>query len=256
MTRSRRGHPAPASFPEAALPTTRKRSLPRRILRACLLAVLAWVALGIVAVVLLRFIPPVASSVMLQDWLAARMAGDESFVLRYRWTPWEDVAPVLPLALVAADDQKFPFPHGFDLDAIQDAIAEADDGGRLRGASTISQQVAKNLFLWNGRSYLRKGLEAWFTTLIELAWPKRRILEVYLNVAEFGQGIYGAGAASEAFFRTRPARLTAHQAALLAAVLPNPPRFHAGRPSPFVQRRAAWIERQARQLGGPGYLPR
>ncbi len=256
MTRSRRGHPAPASFPEAALPTTRKRSLPRRFLRACLLAVLAWVALGIVAVVLLRFIPPVASSVMLQDWLAARMAGDESFVLRYRWTPWEDVAPVLPLALVAAEDQKFPFHHGFDLDAIQDAIAEADDGGRLRGASTISQQVAKNLFLWNGRSYLRKGLEAWFTTLIELAWPKRRILEVYLNVAEFGHGIYGAKAASEAFFRTRPARLTAHQAALLAAVLPNPARFHAGRPSPYVQRRAAWIERQARQLGGPGYLPR
>jgi monofunctional biosynthetic peptidoglycan transglycosylase len=132
----------------------------------------------------------------------------------------------------------------------------ADDGKRLRGASTISQQTAKNLFLWNGRSFVRKGLEAYFTVLIEATWPKQRILEVYLNIAEFGDGVYGVGAASELFFHTTPARLGPTQAARLAAVLPSPRRLHADRPSPYVQRRAEWIERQMRQLGGPGYLDR
>lgn len=234
----------------------RKRSLPRRIVRACLLALLAWVALGVVAVALLRFVPPVASSVMLQDWIGAKVAGDESFTLRYRWTPWKDVAATLPISLVAAEDQKFPFHRGFDIDAIRGALADAEDGERLRGASTISQQVAKNLFLWNGRSFVRKGLEAWFTLLIETLWPKRRILEVYLNIAEFGPGTYGAAAASERYFHSVPARLTPHQAALLAAVLPNPARYRVERPSPYVLRRAAWIQRQANQLGGAAYLPR
>lgn len=236
--------------------STRKRSLPRRILRICLFGVLAWFALCIVAVVVLRFVPPVASSVMLQDWLAAKVAGNEGFVLRYQWTPWGDVAPVLPISLVAAEDQKFPFHRGFDIAAIKSALADAEDGERLRGASTISQQVAKNLFLWNGRSFVRKGLEAWFTLLIETAWPKQRILEVYLNIAEFGPGIYGVGAASERYFRTTPARLGARQAALLAAVLPNPIRYRVDRPSPYVLRRAEWIQRQANQLGGAAYLPR
>jgi monofunctional biosynthetic peptidoglycan transglycosylase len=238
------------------LSSKRKRSLPRRILRACLLAMLAWVALGVVAVALLRVVPPLASSVMLQDWIGARIAGNDDFVLRYRWTPWKDVAPAVPIALVAAEDQKFPSHRGFDIDAIRDAIEDAGDGERLRGASTISQQVAKNLFLWNGRSFVRKGLEAWFTLLIETMWPKQRILEVYLNIAEFGSGTYGVGAASERYFHTSPARLGAHQAALLAAVLPNPARFKVDRPSPYVLRRAAWIQRQANQLGGADYLRR
>ncbi|HEY0179988.1 MAG TPA: monofunctional biosynthetic peptidoglycan transglycosylase, partial [Dokdonella sp.] len=191
-----------------------------------------------------------------EDWLRARLAGEHSYTLHYRWTSWQRVAPTLPIALVAAEDQKFPFHHGFDLDAIQSALADADDGERLRGASTISQQVAKNLFLWNGRSFVRKGLEAYFTVLIEALWPKRRILEVYLNVAEFGDGVFGAAAASERFFGTAPAQLDAHRAALLAAVLPNPRRLRVDRPSAYVLRRAAWIERQAAQLGGPAYLPR
>ena len=234
----------------------RKRSLPRRIVRSCLLALVAWVAIGVVAVALLRFVPPVASSVMLQDWIGAHIAGDDAFELRYRWTPWEKVAPTLPISLVAAEDQKFPHHRGFDIDAIRDALADAEDGARLRGASTISQQVAKNLFLWNGRSFVRKGLEAWFTLLIETLWPKQRILEVYLNIAEFGHGTYGVGAASERYFRTTPARLSAYQSALLAAVLPNPVRFRVDRPSPYLQRRAAWIQRQANQLGGAAYLRR
>ncbi len=193
---------------------------------------------------------------MLQDWIGARLGGERDFVLRYRWTPWEQVSSALPIALVAAEDQKFPFHHGFDLDAIQSALTDAEDGERLRGASTISQQVAKNLFLWRGRSFVRKGLEAYFTVLIEALWPKRRILEVYLNVAEFGDGVYGAAAAGAQFFGTTPTRLDARQSALLAAVLPNPKRFRVDKPSPYVLHRAAWIQRQANQLGGAAYLPR
>lgn len=228
----------------------------RRVLRWLAFALAAWFAAGIAAVLVLRFVPPLASAVMLEDWLGAKLAGEREFSLHYRWTPWDRVAKTLPIALVAAEDQKFPFHHGFDFDAIQSALADADEGERLRGASTISQQVAKNLFLWNGRSFVRKGLEAYFTVLIETLWPKRRILEVYLNVAEFGDGIYGAGAASERFFRVAPSELDARQAALLAAVLPNPSRLHVERPSPYVQRRAAWIQRQVAQLGGAAYLPR
>ena len=228
-----------------------KRRRMRRLLRWLLLAVLVWFAGSVLAVGLLRFVPPVISAVMLGDWID----GGRDFTLHYRWTPWEQVASTLPIALVAAEDQKFPQHRGFDLAAIQSALADAGDGERLRGASTISQQVAKNLFLWNGRSFVRKGLEAYFTVLIEALWPKRRILEVYLNIAEFGPGINGAAAASERFFHTTPAHLSASQAALLAAVLPNPARLHVDRPSAYVQRRAAWIRRQARQLGGAGYLP-
>lgn len=214
------------------------------------------ILLSIVAVLSLRFVTPLTSAVMLEDWLGAKLDGNRGFVLHYRWTPWDHVAKTLPIALVAAEDQKFPFHHGFDFDAIHSAIADADEGERLRGASTISQQVAKNLFLWNGRSFVRKGLEAYFTVLIEALWPKRRILEVYLNIAQFGEGIYGAAAAGERFFHATPAQLDAHQAAVLAAVLPNPVRLRVDHPSPYVQRRAAWIQRQANQLGGADYLPR
>ncbi|MEO5623496.1 MAG: monofunctional biosynthetic peptidoglycan transglycosylase [Dokdonella sp.] len=228
----------------------------RRIARATAWSLGIAILLSILAVLSLRFVAPLTSAVMLEDWLGAKLGGSHSFNLQYRWTPWERVSKSLPIALVAAEDQKFPFHHGFDFDAIHSAIADADEGERLRGASTISQQVAKNLFLWNGRSFVRKGLEAYFTVLIESLWPKRRILEVYLNIAQFGDGIYGAAAASERFFHATPAQLDAHQAALLAAVLPNPLRFRADRPSAYMQRRAGWIQRQANQLGGADYLPR
>ena len=156
--------------------------------------------------------------------------------------------------MVAGEDQKFPYHPGIDLASLPPAIDAADDGKRLRGASTISQQTAKNLFLWNGRSYVRKGLEAYFTVLIELTWPKRRILEVYMNIAELGNGIYGVGAASDVYYHESPARISPAQAARLAAVLPSPRRFHVDRPSAYVQRRTDWIGQQMRQLGGSGYL--
>jgi monofunctional biosynthetic peptidoglycan transglycosylase len=158
------------------------------------------------------------------------------------------------LAVVAAEDQRFPKHWGFDFASIADAVEEQGERGHLRGASTITQQVARNLFLWQGRSYLRKGLEAYFTVLLELLWPKRRILEVYLNIAEFGEGNFGVGAGAQAFFGKHPIELRTSEAALLAAVLPNPNRLRVRNPSAYVRGRASWVESQMTQLGGSAYL--
>ena len=160
----------------------------------------------------------------------------------------------IPLAVVASEDQKFPGHLGFDLDAIKDAVTEHAQGGRLRGASTLTQQVARNLFLWQGRSFLRKGLEAWFTILLELCWSKQRILEVYLNIAETGKRTFGMQAASLKYFPRPASAISREQAALLAAVLPNPVRFKAARPSAYVIKRRNEILLQMQQLGGTAYL--
>lgn len=226
----------------------------RRIARRCLFVLIALFLLTWLPVLLLRFLPPPTSAFMIERRIGAAMHGEHDFRLRYQWVPWTQIAPAAPLAMVASEDQKFPFHHGFDLESIHDAINDADHGERLRGASTISQQTAKNLFLWNGRSFVRKGIEAYFTVLIEATWPKRRILEVYANIAELGDGVYGVEAASQAYFGEHASQLSMHQAALLAAVLPDPRRLHADRPSGYVQRRAAWIERQMAQLGGVSYV--
>jgi monofunctional glycosyltransferase len=226
----------------------------RRLLRYAGIAALSWVALTSLAVLVLRFVPPLTSAVMVERQLDALVHGEKGFHLQHHWVPWSRISPWVPIAMVAGEDQKFPFHHGFDFDSIHSAIDAADDGKRLRGASTISQQTAKNLFLWNGRSFVRKGLEAYFTVLIEAMWPKRRILEVYMNIAQLGDGIYGVGAASDNFFHTSPDRLGPAQAARLAAVLPNPDRFRVDRPSGYVLERSRWIEEQMDQLGGPAYL--
>src|SRR5437764_368907 len=155
----------------------------RRLLRGLLLTLLALFASSWLCVLILRFVPPFTSAFMIERRMTALTRGEHGFTLKYQWIPFEKVSSELPIALIAAEDQKFPLHHGFDLQAIADALDEAEEGERLRGASTISQQTAKNLFLWNGRSFVRKGLEAYFTVLLELTWPKRRILEVYLNIA-------------------------------------------------------------------------
>lgn len=222
-----------------------------RILRCALLAVLL---VTVTPVIGLRWVPPPTSAFMLEKRAAHLIRGERHKTIRYRWIGWGSISPDVRLAVVASEDQKFPHHRGFDFESIAEAVLEKDARGRLRGASTISQQVARNLFLWPGRSYLRKGLEAYFTVLLELLWPKRRILEVYLNVAEFGDGIYGVSAAAQAFFGKRPADLGRAEAALLAAVLPNPRRLHARNPSAYVRERARWIEEQMIQLGGPAYL--
>lgn len=193
---------------------------------------------------------------MLERRIAALRHGERNFTLKYHWVPLQEIAPALPIAMIASEDQKFPTHHGFDVQAIESALDEADEGERLRGASTISQQTAKNLFLWGGRSFVRKGLEAYFTVLLEITWPKRRILEVYVNIAEFGDGVYGADAAAREYFRKPPAQLSSRDAAILASVLPNPKRLHADRPSAYVLKHADWVEQQVRQLGGANYLPR
>ncbi len=232
-----------------------RRGFWRRLLRRLVLAAGALVLLSVLMVASLRFINPVTSGFMLQariqSWFDDRPG---TLTIRRQWRDFDRISPELALAVVASEDQRFTTHHGFDFREIQNALREAEAGGRMRGASTITQQVAKNLFLWNGRSWLRKGLEAWFTVLVELFWPKQRILEVYLNIAEFGPGIYGAEAAAQAFFRKPAGRLTRSEAARLAAVLPNPKRLSAGNPGPYVQRRAAWIQRQMRQLGGQAHL--
>jgi monofunctional biosynthetic peptidoglycan transglycosylase len=232
------------------------RSLPVRIARLVGLVLLAWLVLSWLVVLVLRFVPPWTSAMMMERRVEALVTREPDFTFRHRWVPWDAVSPEVGLAMVAGEDQKFPFHHGFDIDAIQDAIDASDEGKRLRGASTISQQVAKNLFLWNGRSFVRKGLEAYFTVLIEATWPKRRILEVYMNIVELGNGIYGVGAASDVFYHSPPDRLGVTQAARLAAVLPNPRRFRVDAPSAYVQKRTAWIAQQMGQLGGPAYLSR
>jgi len=208
----------------------------------------------IVPVILLRWVPPVTSSFMIQKRIASLWSDRKEYKIKYKWTSWDKISPHAGIAVVAAEDQMFPEHFGFDLESISDAIDKHSKGRRLRGASTISQQVAKNLFLWSGRSFVRKGLEAYYTVLIELIWPKRRILEVYLNIAEFGDGIYGVAAAGETFFKKSPSKLSPSDAALLAAVLPNPARLKADRPSSYVISRRLWILDQMFQLGGAAYL--
>lgn len=215
-----------------------------------------WLIFTWLLVLIFRFAPPPTSAFMIERRFTAWRHGEQAFALRYQWSPAQNISAELPIALIAAEDQKFPTHHGFDVQAIQSALDEADEGERLRGASTISQQTAKNLFLWGGRSFVRKGLEAYFTVLLEVTWPKRRILEVYMNIVEFGDGVYGAESASRQFFRKPASQLSAHEAALLAATLPNPKKLRADQPSSYVLSRAEWIERQVRQLGGAAYLPR
>lgn len=223
---------------------------------------------SVAQVLTLRFVDPPFSSFMAIRQLEAIAAGDLGYRMAHDWRDLRDISPQLALAVVAAEDQNFARHHGFDFDAIERAQAHNEkmeararkrgtEVKRLRGASTITQQVAKNVFLWQGRGparWLRKGLEVWYTALIEALWPKRRILEVYLNVAEFDDGVYGAQAAARRHFRKDAARLTAAEAARLAAVLPSPRRYDAGRPGPYVQRRANQIQRQMRQMGGTGWL--
>jgi monofunctional glycosyltransferase len=226
-----------------------------RRLRKLLLWLLFWVLiLSLLPVLVFRWLPPPSTAFMLQEWYQARQSNEQARHPDYLWVNWADISPYMRLAAVAAEDQKFPHHRGFDIHSIQAAVQDYYRSGRLRGASTISQQAAKNLFLWPRQSLFRKGLEAWFTLLIEQLWPKQRILEVYLNIAEFSPGVYGVEAASLKYFGTSAMMLDASQAALLAAVLPNPKIYSITEPSNYVINRRDWILRQMRQLGGPDYL--
>lgn len=210
--------------------------------------------LGSIAwVVALKYVPvwftPLTIS---RKWDA--MGTDKSSEIHKDWQSYDEISKEAALAVVASEDQQFPYHWGFDFDEIQDAIRENKYRKRPRGASTISQQVAKNVFLWNGRSYIRKGLEVYFTVLIELIWGKKRILEVYLNVAETGPMTFGVEAASERFYGHSAQSLSRNEAARIAAVLPNPNQFSVKNPSAYVQKRTRQIARQMRALGGQKYI--
>ena len=207
-----------------------------------------------VPVLVLRWAPPPTSMFMIIARVSALVQGDRDFHLQYRWTPWEKISPQAKLAVVAAEDQSFADHIGFDFKEMRKAFVRNRSSKKIRGASTITQQTAKNLFLYPGRSYVRKLLEVYFTALIELSWPKQRILEVYLNIAEFGKGVYGLGGASRAYFNKPAAHLSGQEGALLAAVLPNPILLKVDHPTAYVQMRKEWIINQMRQLGGAHYL--
>lgn len=219
--------------------------------RTKLLKIIIWLPLlllltSILIVSMLRWVDPPTSAFM----LAYQLQNDNK--LEQQWQSLDNISPWLQVSVIASEDQKFADHFGFDLEAIKYALRESSE--HRRGASTISQQVAKNLFLWNGRSYIRKAIEAWFTLLIETIWPKKRILEIYLNIAEFGPGIYGAEAAAKRFFNISAHKINPRQAGLLAAILPNPKNMSAAKPSASIRSRATTIYRRARQLGGISYL--
>lgn len=215
---------------------------------------LFWLAaLSVLLVLVMRWVPPPFTALMIERKIESWTSGP-AIDLQRSWRPWQELPENLKMAVIAGEDQKFASHWGFDIAAIRAALAHNEHGGSLRGASTLSQQVAKNLFLWPGRSWVRKGLEVWFTAWIELLWPKQRILEVYLNSVEWGDGIFGAQAAAQHHFGIDAAQLSPAQASQLAAVLPNPREWNAGHPGPHVRRRAGWIRQQSRQLGGSRYL--
>jgi monofunctional biosynthetic peptidoglycan transglycosylase len=214
--------------------------------RGALLLVAASLAVSVAFVLLFRLVDPAVTMVMLQE-------PGPLGALERDWVDRDGIALTAARAVIAAEDQRFLEHHGIDFVSLDRAIEDYRAGDGLRGASTITQQVAKNVFLWQGRSFVRKALEAYFALLIELCWGKERILEVYLNSAEFGAGVFGVEAAARKFFGTSAAKLSAQQAALLAAVLPNPKRLSAARPSDYVRERQRWIAGQMRVLDTRGH---
>ena len=205
--------------------------------------VLGFFVLSIVSVIIFRWVPiPITPLMIIRD--VEQLQNDKGVVMEHDWVPLEEISPKLQLAVVCSEDQNYLKHYGVDWGAIQKAMKENEKGKRVRGASTITQQTAKNVFLWQGRSYLRKGLELWFTLLIEVFWSKERIMEVYLNSIEMGNGIYGAEAASQHWFHKSAKKLSKDEAAAIAAILPSPLRFKASPANGYIAGRKAWIKQQ------------
>ncbi|MBE2898140.1 monofunctional biosynthetic peptidoglycan transglycosylase [Pasteurellaceae bacterium 20609_3] len=233
----------------------RQKRSPRWLTRA--LRIVGLFLLFVVALTaLLRFVPVPFSAYMAQQQLGHWLTGDFAFKTRYDWVSLDRISKPMQLAVIAAEDQQFPSHFGIDWQAVEKAYQHNQASARVRGGSTISQQTAKNLYLWHGQSWLRKGLEVPTTWLLETLWDKNRILEVYLNIAEFGDGIYGVEAAAQHFFNTSAAKLTNAQAALLASSLPNPHIYRVDAPSQAMLRKQQWILRQMQALGGKPFLQR
>jgi monofunctional glycosyltransferase len=234
-------------------PKPKKISLVPKLKRLALKAVYYFLIISIGSVVFFKFVPIPVTITMLDQKFSGIGRGEDSEI-NYSWRSYDNVSREMHLAVVAAEDQLFPEHFGFDLKAMNNAFNHNLKGKKVRGASTISQQVAKNVFLWQDRSYIRKGLEVYFTFLIELIWGKERILEVYVNVAEMGHNTFGAEAASQKYFGKSAKNLSRNEAAKLAAILPSPRKWSVSNPGPYVTRRIPKIARQMRALGGVAFL--
>ena len=217
----------------------------KKIFRFILRTMLVLFLLSIVMTIVYRFVPVPVTPLMIQRYFEM-----EDGKIDKDWKSLEEISDNMPLAVVTAEDQKFEEHYGFDLEAIEKAVKynEKHKGKKVKGASTISQQTAKNVFLWPGRSWVRKGLEVYFTFLIELFWSKERIMEVYLNVIEMGPGVYGTEAAAQHYFNKSAAKLTRSEAAAIAAILPNPIRWSASKPTPYIIKKRNWILRHMKQI--------
>jgi monofunctional glycosyltransferase len=225
------------------------KNILRKVWRISRKIVFWFFIVSIVSVIAFRWIPVPVTPLMLIRCVQQKADG-EKIKLHKTWKPLRKISPDLQLAVVCCEDQNFLKHHGFDYGAIRKAIDHNEKSRRKRGASTISQQVAKNVFLWNGRNWIRKGFEVYFTFLIEVFWPKERIMEVYLNVIEMGDGIYGAEAASQAYFGHGASKISKREAATIASILPAPLRYNARRPGGYLQGRIQWTLHQMQLWGG------
>jgi monofunctional biosynthetic peptidoglycan transglycosylase len=220
-----------------------KKGLLRVLFRLLLKITIWFIGLSLFSVILFKWVPvPITPLMLIRS--GQQLVHGKELKLKHDWVPMKNISPHMQLAAVCSEDQNFFTHHGFDFGAMKKAVNESKKGGKLRGASTISQQTAKNVFLWPQRSWVRKGLEVWFTGLIELIWSKKRILEVYLNSIEMGDGIYGAEAAAKNYFGVKASELTKYQATSIVAVFPSPLKWNARNPGPYVQSRIEWINRQ------------
>ena len=219
----------------------------KKLQRLCQWLLVFFFVSSLGAVLLFRWVPVPVTPLMLIRCVQQVSRG-EQVRLRHHWVPLSEMSQYMPVAVMASEDQRFLLHHGFDVKEIKNAVAERMNGGRRRGGSTISQQTAKNVFLWPASSWLRKGLEAYFTCLIEVCWSKERIMEVYLNSIEMGDGSYGAEAVAQWHFGCTAAQLSRANCALIAATLPNPLRFSSKDPSKYMLKRQTWIMRQMRHL--------
>ena len=219
----------------------------RRVFKYITYCLLTFLVSTVLAVAVYRWLPvPITPLMVIR--CVQNIHNGETAAIHHKWVPLKQISPYLPVAVMASEDQNFMHHHGFDFNAIQDAVIERLEGKRSRGGSTISQQTAKNVFLWPQSSWLRKGFEVYFTVLIELMWPKERIMEVYLNSIEMGPNIYGAEAVAQRHFGCSARKLRRSDCALIAATLPNPLRFSSLAPSGYMRKRQKKIEQEMRHI--------
>ncbi|HKL19009.1 MAG TPA: monofunctional biosynthetic peptidoglycan transglycosylase [Halalkalibaculum sp.] len=232
----------------------KKRNPFKKAAKLLAAALIAFIYLSFLSVLLLKWFHPPTSAFMLQRQLEVSLDDNQDFEINYEWADWQEISPYVKVAAITSEDQRYADHWGLDMDAIEQAIDEHQRGESLRGASTITQQTAKNLFLWPGQSFVRKGIEAYFALLMEGLLSKKRILEIYLNIAEFGNGVYGVKAASNIYFNTEPSDLDMMQSALMVTALPSPRRYNLADPSPYMIERRNWILQYMFYLGNTDYL--